>query len=568
MEHVVSPKAQWTIGKKLAYSYAALGLIILAIGILGFYGMEKYTESVEEIGVVRLPSVKSLAAMNLAITDINGREKALISSNLTREQRGNIKNIIDEDWQNLEKNWQIYAPLPQTRQEAKDWITFKDQYEAWKADHEKFMKLEDRYEQAVAEGGEAATFQAQMIDQTMDINSTSFDAVQGSLKGLVRLNEQVGDASVEAANSGSRFLKLLSTLVLLLGGIVAALLGWWLTRSINGVLRTIINRLNGGAEQVNASAEQLSGASQELAESASEQAASLEETTSSLEEMSAQIKQTAGNSSEVEAAMKEAKPMVENGVRAMQRMTQAMSDIQNSSKETSKIMKTIDDIAFQTNLLALNAAVEAARAGEAGKGFAVVAEEVRSLARRSAEAANDTSELIQRSQSSSERGSEVARDVADNLQKIEESLTSVNHLVVEISAASKEQATGIQEMNSVMSEMDHVVQGNASASEESASAAEELSSQSLELKNIVDELRELVGTAPASSPLNLRPRNLATRTSETVHFPLDSFKKDTRRVAQSPGKSTALQEAAQVQPPRRSEAEKFIPFEEEDLSQF
>lgn len=310
---------------------------------------------------------------------------------------------------------------------------------------------------------------------------------------VTNLNEQIADQEVENADSNATLVETASLVGLVLGVGLALVLGFLISRSISGNLREIIESLNSGAEQVNASSEQLSGASQELSESASEQAAGLEETTSSLEEMATQTKQTAENANQAELAVKETEPRVAKGVEAMERMTKAMGDIQEASEATSKILKTIDDIAFQTNLLALNAAVEAARAGEAGKGFAVVAEEVRNLAQRSAQAAQDTSELIEKSHTSSERGSKVAKEVSENLNLIKDSVSQVGTLVLEISAAGKEQATGISEINSVMTEMDKVVQQNASSSEESASAAEELSSQANELKQVVNQLVDLVG---------------------------------------------------------------------------
>jgi methyl-accepting chemotaxis protein len=177
-------------------------------------------------------------------------------------------------------------------------------------------------------------------------------------------------------------------------------------------------------------------------------------------------------------------------------MSTAIVKIKDSSDQTAKIVKTIDEIAMQTNLLALNAAVEAARAGEAGRGFAVVAEEVRNLAQRSAQAAKNTADMIAESVKNAEEGVKISSEVSVSFDRIATSSKKVNDLIGELASASKEQAQGIKEVNNAVSQMDKVTQQNAANAEESASASEELSSQAQELQAMVGQFK-LAGTQQA-----------------------------------------------------------------------
>lgn len=322
---------------------------------------------------------------------------------------------------------------------------------------------------------------------------TAYNPVTDNSREVIAINF-VGipmDAVQSIQRSAQRQNVLVILAMLVISGLIGFLVTAYLSGSLNKNLAEIIHGLKSGSTQVSSASHTLSESSQQLASNSSQQAASLQQTTSSLEEMSSQIRYNATNAGAAETALRNAMPLLKEGLDAMTRMGTAMDKIQESTSETSKIIKTIDDIAFQTNLLALNAAVEAARAGEAGKGFAVVAEEVRNLAQRSAEAAQNTTDLIKYSQESSEHGTQVSNEAAQNLDRIKKEIDQVNDLIIEISTASKEQSSAMDQLNDVMNEMDTAVQELASSSEESAGTAEEFSSSASEMDRIVNRLSGL-----------------------------------------------------------------------------
>jgi methyl-accepting chemotaxis protein len=317
------------------------------------------------------------------------------------------------------------------------------------------------------------------------------DVVAGLLEHAIQRTSAETDTASATLKSTSRFV-LLGVLTALVAGPLA---GWLIVRSLNRTLRDTASGLTQGAIQIASASGQVSSTSQSLAQGASEQAASLEEISSSLEELSSTTKHNAANASAAKIAADEARSTAEHGAEEMQKMQQAMAGIRQSSTDISKIIKTIDEIAFQTNILALNAAVEAAHAGEAGAGFAVVADEVRILAQRCAVAAKETTEKISDAASRSAAGAELSTSVTASLQAIVAKSREVDRLVAEVANASREQSAGLEQVNTAVSQMDKVTQSNAASAEEAASAAEELNAQSTELRHAADGLAALVGIA-------------------------------------------------------------------------
>ncbi len=528
-----------TVGKKIGAGFGVLILLAAVVGGVGTWKAGQVESLVSDLGKTHLP----LAILGGKIVKVAGEQELAANLYVIHGE----KEFIDQ--------YHKWADTEDRQFEGAKKIVGADPElvkAGWLDKVENIAEVHDRFQKAGLDMIAAAeTANPDLIAKKSDLFKAASDGFDEAISEFEKLNNGEAHRVEEEALGHSHFAKTLMAAVstaIFAGGL---LLAFFITRGITVSIRKVVDSLNQGADQVASAAAQVSSSGQQMAEGASEQASSIEETSSSLEEMSSMTRQNAGNANQADSLMKEAKTTVGRANDSMADVTRSMGEIERASQETSKIIKTIDEIAFQTNLLALNAAVEAARAGEAGAGFAVVADEVRNLALRAADAAKSTSDLIEGTVKKVKEGTGLVDDTGEAFAAVAESAGKVAELVGEIAAASSEQAQGIDQVNTAVSEMDKVTQQNAANAEESASAAEELSAQAEQMKANVEELVAMVGGGAAHEGAGHKGRKVAVAAGSLL-----------RREKSRPAARVVQAKA------EKSAAEKQIPFDDGEFAEF
>jgi methyl-accepting chemotaxis protein len=276
-------------------------------------------------------------------------------------------------------------------------------------------------------------------------------------------------------------------------------------------LDTTIRDVAAAAEEISVAGTQIAAGAEISADAATTQAGQLQEITANASVQRETSASVASEAASARALTEAAHDASMTGRASLGALADALSRIRTTAEATSRVVRTIDEIAFQTNLLALNAAVEAARAGDAGRGFAVVAEEVRALATRSSEAARQTADLIEQSLGAVEQGASLGEDAVSGIAVVDSRIAELTSTIQRVADAAQVQQTSISSVVSSLEMISDLTTQSAATAQETSAGAEELRSQSALLRE-----RTATFVVSKEAPLRSVPDAAGRRTPLSV----------------------------------------------------
>ncbi len=532
---------RFSISKKLIISFSAVTLLLIFMGLLFINSIKEISGKYEFILDDRVYKVNLVDELVISqkdmFSDIRGymiyKESRFLDSYEEHHEEfnktfneleeivssGGAKELLAEIASNQENYEQLSAKIIESKQKGQENEVIKyareanpyveamtesaNKFKEYQVSHMDEARDEIDY---VMKASNIFVFAFVVVSLIVSVLITYFTArsiappvrkMTTSLKEVADGNLQVEHLTIKNRDEIGDMAKAFNSMVSDLKGIV-------------GKVNDSSIQLAAQSEELAASSEESAAASQTVASAAeeglrgsTEQVELVSQATASMEEMTIGIEQITQSGEEMLQAAEEVGKLVEQGSKATGDVSQHITEIDDSFKETADIMGTLEnhsgeiqrvtalitDISDQTNLLALNAAIEAARAGEHGKGFAVVAEEVRKLAEQSKTSAveiegmigsiqrdtNRAADSIKIGNTKVEQGLEASETSLSVFKEIEASVKGVISRVQTVSAATEEiQAIALEVARSAGNVKDIAVQSAATAHDSSAATEEQL----------------------------------------------------------------------------------------------
>ncbi len=504
---MASHTSYWTVRRSIFSSFAVILVLLLVMGGVVFFSLNRIQAETNDVATDSLPSVDdSFEIMTAWLTDYTLMQRALVQTDKAGFDQLNTQ--IQASQAGIDALIGRYESLVNSPTEG-------SRFDAIKAARAPYVQAQKAILGLLADGraAEAGVAMQGQLDPALE-------KAKAAIRGLVGYNEQ--DAT-EAATQIFSAIDMTEISILAsfgVGLVLAALSGYLLTRSIRGPLGQLSTELVTSGIQVRTSVNEIAATAKEHQATASEIAATTAEIGATSKEISATSRELVKTMNEVATVAEQSAGLAGSGQTGLAHMEETMRRVMEAAGSInaklavlnekagniSQVVTTITKVADQTNLLSLNAAIEAEKAGEHGRGFGVVAVEIRRLADQTAVATTDIGQTVKEIQSAVSasvmgmdkfaeevrRGMREIEQVGDQLSQIIQHVQALAPRVDSVNEGMQAQATGAEQITLALGQLSEAAQQTVDSLRQSSQAIDALNQVVTGLSGGVTRLEQMI----------------------------------------------------------------------------
>jgi len=471
----------WSVRRKVSSAFAALGLILLCVGVLSSYLLREASLSVSQWGEQHLPVIQLSTAFEREIVSA----RAQFIYHITVQKPG----AQEAGWDHFRRARELAPQLRAQVEASGELAELTAPAEELILDLKAYEFLLGRILDAVKNNQNEGVLFATLVQDWTRVDNRLADTAAAFSRESGDLAEDVSRRSAGKLDRSAR----ITAAGCLIAGILGSLLGWCLARDLNRSLDLAAGELAAAADQLALTSKEVVAASNLVAEGTAQQTRSLQEVSLSCGEIDSMCRRGESGAYALASTVAESKQASESGMEALGGMTTALREIAASNGKVSAVVGIVDTLAFQTNLLAMKAAVEACRSAETARALSALADEAGILAQRSGQSARETAAAVETTAAAVSAGLGHAEAVSGKLCIVAAESSRAQVLADDLSSEISGQTQGFGQMAREISRIETLTRRVTSGAGQTVAASAEVSARAATVKKIAHGLTVLAG---------------------------------------------------------------------------